>query len=117
MAGGPDERERLRGLTDGGLEVIVGASAEFERHRQIRPWSGGNEVRLREKQPIAGKKVVELGGFEPPTSWVRYKATLSVPPSAFRILERCNSRFLSKTYGGCTSIYAGICGDSGTHRC
>jgi len=43
-------------------------------------------------------------------------ATASVPPSVFRILERCSVGFLSETEGGCTSIYAGICGDSGTHR-
>jgi hypothetical protein len=31
---------------------------------------------VKRKARVCREKGVELGGFEPPTSWVRYKATL-----------------------------------------
>jgi DNA invertase Pin-like site-specific DNA recombinase len=59
-------------------------------------------------------EMVELGGFEPPTSWVRYGLSSHFSGREFRILERRNGRFSSETKCGCTSGYAGIGSDSGT---
>jgi hypothetical protein len=51
---------------------------------------------------------MELGGFEPPTSWVRCNQTLRRRAPQIRIVERCSGGFLEKAQPGCTSRYAPI---------
>jgi hypothetical protein len=59
---------------------------------------------------------MELGGFEPPTSWVRYTRSIYVPEARSRILERHGTCLLPVSEAGYAPIYTRICGDSGTKR-
>jgi hypothetical protein len=57
---------------------------------------------------------MELGGFEPPTSWGRYRAAVSSLPLRFGFLMRCLASSGALPGSADRRGYASICGDSGT---
>ncbi len=66
------------------------------------------------------EKLMELGGFEPPTSWVRSKGSVSTVQIPKPVICRQNLKHAvhqtGRYLGGYAGIYTRICGDSGTNR-
>jgi hypothetical protein len=63
---------------------------------------------------------MELGGFEPPTSWVRSRLAVSESKLSKVTICRDYKRVLVSAFrsnsAGYARIYTRICGDSGTNR-
>jgi len=110
-AGGGEKSDSAQ--VDSWADVIDRASIGRACHKVAISFRG-NYRTVRRKPKDLQDKPMELGGFEPPTSWVRYRP--SEPPYGleFPILERYAGDQVGSPIEPDMRGYAPLCGHSGT---